>query len=358
MSRLGPCPQAARAPGRGPVVNDPFYFSIEATPIIPRPGDPPPSPFPVRIEPAIVWPYHLPRFNGIDCLWWSMLCRAAYWTDSTWVRRVAEWAQPVLRIAFQRGQDPGIQGYALVEFSDSWLCIAPGTTNDTEFLSYVLSHTMDELTIDQVAAWYMNSTFALRGQSIWLAAQAWPYPTAKPLVAMGHSAGGAFAGYVGFKHVAAVPDSSETVVTFGAPRWSNDSLATYANPRKRPQVIEFVNPNDPVPSVPPDWSIMDLFTFPYALQPRPRFSHLGNLLTLGGRGRPPGAPEATTRDAAVNAVRQILTGADPIFSHRLRTYTYNAQLWGDNDQSLIDFDWGTEYDKLVAILVAMNAVFP
>lgn len=351
----GPCPQAARAPGISPGTADPFYYAIEDLPVLPRPGTIPPDSGPLRVTPSLQWPYHLPSFNGIDCFYWALLVRGSYWTDQTWVNNVAAWSGPVMRIAFIPSTDPAVQGYALVELTDCVLIVVPGTSTDVEAIQYVVTHSLEDVTMDGVGQWSINTAWALRGQAVRLAYLAWPPPAPqKPLIIVGHSSGGAYGAYAAFKLLqgATVPI---TLVTYGAPIWGTPSLDDYIQNNKKPQVIEFQNPNDPITVVPPPWSVIDVFQLGYRLAPRPEYQRVGSVLILGNNGRPNVSTGNVGTNTAANAMLTVVIGGNAGTQHSTVVYTANANLWAKNDPTLTTGDWDNEYDHLFAVYQAMIA---
>jgi hypothetical protein len=350
-----PCVQAARAPGNAPATANPYYYAIEDTPVLPRQGQIPPDSGPLRVTPAIQWPYHLPSFNGIDCFFWSLLARASYWTDQTWINNVAAWSGPVLRIAFVPCQNPAVQGYALVELSDCVLIVIPGTSSDAEVVQYVCTHSLENITTDGPGQWSINTAWFLRGESVRLSYMAWPPPNpAKPLIIVGHSSGGAYAGYAAFKLLQGGP-AAIAAVTFGAPIWGTPSLIGYIDTHKKPQVIEFQNPNDPISVLPPPWSVIDVFQLGYRIAPRPEYDRLGAVLILGNNGRPTVSAGNFSTNVAANAMLAVVVGGNAGTPHLTATYTENANLWAENDPTLTTGDWDNEYSHLFTVYQAMIA---
>lgn len=350
----GPCPQAAASPGIAPLVPDPLYFAVEADPILPRAGPVAPEPVIPLVNFTVAWPYHLPAFNGLDCLWWSMLARAAYWTDATWINNVALWSGPILRTAFTSVANPAGQGYALVELTDSVLIVVPGTSSELEALQYVLSHSLQSVATDPTQGWQINSAWQARGFDVWNAYLAWPPPApTKPVIVIGHSSGGAYGAYVAFKvYQNAGPNTA--IVTYGAPIWGTPTMYRTMTEQKKPQVIEFQNAGDPVTVIPPDWSILSQFSIPFTSSQRPTYNRLGNVLIFQGNSRPLPDEGNTITAAAISAMMAIVVRQSLGASHATGTYTDSANDWAGNDPTIVNGQYAGEYNSLLSILGLMN----
>lgn len=319
-----PCPQAAASIGQRVQNLDPWTMAIERPLAGPRQLPPwdgpevPPAP-----DPGIRWPYHAPRWNGLDLLWWSVLARAAYSPDNTFMRRTASWASPIARMVYSPPVAPPSVGVSLIELADQWLMVVPGTTTELEMLQYVISHVLQLVTRDPVEGWETNSAWYGRGTVARNAAAGWPPPAAKPLFAIGHSSGGATAAIAALLDIHAASTRPVTIVTFGSPQWSTPLLSTFSSLLKQPQVIEFTTPADPVPNLPPAWSVLDTFPPARLLVPRPNYRHYGALLEVDGSGTvfildPPAGDEAE-RDLA-----SLLRGDLNTAAHSMATYSINA----------------------------------
>jgi Lipase (class 3) len=350
----GPCPQAQRIVGSAPAVADPYYFALESTPILPRTGVIAPNSGPARVTPFLQWPYHLPSFNGIDCLYWAMLARASYWTDQTWVNNVCQWASPVLRISYVSVANPGIQGYALVELQDCVMIVIPGTSSEEEALQYIMRHSLENLTYNPAGDYAINSAWALRGESVRLAYLAWPPPAlTKPIIVVGHSSGGAYGAWVTLR-LDETSSQPVSLVTFGAPLWGTPSIVAYEFPRKAPKFYEFGNPNDPIMVIPPPWSVIDAAQLGYRLAPRPEYRRVGNVLLLGNVGRPTPTVGDSSVSVGAAAFFNSVTGQGAGLPHSTHTYTLNAKLWAENDPTLVlSGDWDNELDHLIDVYNAM-----
>lgn len=327
MTRI-PCPQAARIIGIPPLSSDPWMTAIEVLPEEQRPGLPPmPEPLPPAPEPTHRWPYHLPRWNAIDAAWWAALASAAYFPTDAWVRRIAGWAGTVSRVLYRAPTDPAIVGYALVELPDCWLCVVPGTSSDEERNAYLLTHALAITAQDPEEDWTVNSTWYLRAAIIWLAAVGWPYPPAKPLIAVGHSAGGAEASLVAVFRDQAAVEVRKTAVSLGAPIWGSPSLSSRIVLAKSPQVIELSNLGDPVTYMPPPWSLVDAMRLGYRSGPRPEYVRIGAMLDVDGHT---GARQRMTSGSANDLgpiISGILSRTIDYSRHKILNYTDNFLAW-------------------------------
>lgn len=351
-----PCPQAARSPGYTPPPLGPVLNIVTDDPVLPLQNivaDALPA---ALVDQAITWPYHLPSFNGVDGLWWAMLVRAMYASDTTWLNRVAGWAGPVLRSRFVGRDNPAVQGYGLVELTDSVLIVIPGTSSEQEALTYFLTHSLNVVTTTS-AGWTINATWALRGHQVLNGYRAWPPPVEfKPVIVVGHSSGAAYGAYVTYSLYA---DSQHpyTLATFGAPIWGTDSLVQlYRDNDQLPKTIDFAQPNDPVPTIPPPWSLVDLvLPFRYGLVTRPTYRRVNNLLLFNGNAAPVPSTQPATLDALTNAALAFVAGRGIDVQHATASYTAAADAWAANDPSIAQNALVPAYNALKAILADMNA---
>lgn len=308
------------------------------------------------VDQAITWPYHLPSFNGVDCLWWAMLVRSMYTANDTWLKRVAGWAQPIVRTRFVGTSNPAVQGHGLVELQDCALIVIPGTSSEREMLTYFLTHSLRILT-QTPAGWKINTTWASRGHQVRNSWVAWPPPDPfKPVIVVGHSSGAAYGAYVAYL---LYQDSQHpwTLATFGAPIWGTDSLAQlYLDNNRAPQTIDFAQPNDFVPTIPPPWAAIDLaMPLAYSLLDRPNYRRVNSLLLLQGTSAPAPSTQPSTLNAIVNAVLTLIRGGGFDVQHATSSYTAAADAWAANDPSLNALQLRPAYDSLKAILRDMDA---
>lgn len=351
-----PCPQAARAPGYEPPPLGPMENIVTDEPVMPLPVNFVEALPDALVDQSITWPYHLPSFNGVDCLWWAMLVRAMYASDSTWLNRVAGWAGPVRRLFFRPRTDPSLQGYGFVELVDSVLVVIPGTSSEAEALAYFLTHSMRVLTTT-AAGWKINATWATRGHQVVNGYAAWPPPSPeKPVIVIGHSSGGAYGAYFTYFRFSD-PATPYTLATYGAPIWGTPSLtARYNNSGQLPKCIDFAVPQDPVPALPPPWAAVDLvLPLYYALTDRPNYQRVNALLTLQGITAPTPSTQPTTLDAIISVVRTLLAGGALDSKHSTANYTSQADTWAANDPSIAANRLRPAYTALKAILVDMDA---
>jgi len=351
-----PCPQAARSPGVAQLPLPPISNIVTDAPVIPLQ-------FPVAqalpdslVDQSITWPYHLPSFNGLDCLWWSMLVRSMYAADSTWLQRVAAWAGPVVRMQYVDRSQPARQGFGLVELGDSVLVVVPGTSSEVEALSYFLTHSLRLLTPTQ-AGWQINSTWAARGQQVLAAYNAWPPPSPeKPIIVVGHSSGGGYGAFVTYS-LGLSGSPAVTLVTYGAPIWGTASMINaYHDAGDVPKTIDFVQPNDPVPLLPPPWAAVDLLLpGTYALTGRTNYFRVNSQLTLSSSGAPPSTGSTPALQTIAGAVIPLLTGGSLGEQHATRSYTSAADTWALNDPSIAANNLTPARRSLEAILADMNA---
>lgn len=350
-----PCPQAARAPGVAPLPPSPQDFQITDQPVLPLGNIVEEAPPAAPVDAAIRLPYHLPPWFGLDCLWWAMLVRAVYAADSTWLNRVAGWAQPVVRMQFTDRLQAARQGRAFVELQDCVLVVIPGTSSEAEALSYFLSHSLRQL-YTSPAGWSINSTWATRGQQVVAAYNAWPPPNPfKPVIVVGHSSGGAYGAFFTYSKYS---DSQHpfTVVTYGAPIWGTHTLVdAYNDGNQLPKTIDLALDNDIVPILPPPWAAIDvLFPLQYALSDRPTYRRVNELLLLGRPSGPVQAGGAATFETIVNAARTLITGGSIETAHAPASYTAAADLWAANDQVIASEGLTAAYNALKTILADMN----
>jgi len=350
-----PCPQAARSAGYVAIPPAPWENIVTDEPVLPLQ-------FPVAdalpaalVDQSIRWPYHAPSFNGVDCLWWAMLMRAAYSADQTWMARVAGWAQPIVRTQFTDRFQPARQGRVFVELQDCVLVVIPGTSSEAEALSYFLSHSLRQIHTSP-AGWQINSTWAARGEQVVAAYNAWPPPNPfKPVIVVGHSSGGAYGAYFMYTKYS---DSQHpyTLATYGAPIWGTHTLVdAYNDGGQLPKTIDFALANDIVPIIPPPWAAVDLlFPLAYALNNRPTYRRVNTLLTLGGSGGPVPAGGAATLETIVHAARTLVTGGSIEGAHAPASYTAAADHWAANDPSIVREGLRPAYDALKTILADMN----
>lgn len=360
-----PCQQAARAPGVPSPPPLSMQVQIEAIPELPRPPVQAQALQMALADPVTRWPYHLPAYNGVDCLWWSMLARAVYWSDDTWIRRVAAWAGPIARLTFVDRSVPSRQGYAFVELGDCVLVVIPGTSSEAEALAYIMTHSLALTTSVQPGPMVWNSAWADRGFQVLTAYSAWPAPQVrKPIIVIGHSSGGAYGAYFAFRRDDNI-DYLTTLVTFGAPIWGTPSLENhYRNffaagariqiGQLRPQVIDFGTPNDIVTTLPPPWAAVDLLIPGYAQANRPTYARFTNLILLGLNSGPTPVDQPATLPAVTHAVITLVRGGGLGVEHGMPNYTAGAQRWCNNDASITDAGLDTERTALNAILAAMN----
>jgi Lipase (class 3) len=351
-----PCPQAARSPGTKVLPPSPVVNIVTDEPVIPLQNlvaDALPA---ALVDQSITWPYHLPSFNGVDCLWWSMLVRSMYAADDSWLRRVASWAGPVARLSFVGRANPASQGYGLVELTDSVLIVIPGTSSEAEALTYFLTHSL-RLLYTAAEGWQINATWAGRGSQVLLGYTAWatgrPF---KPVIIVGHSSGAAYGAYCAY---ALFSDAQHpfTLVTFGAPIWGTESLKSqYVLNGELPKTVDFINPNDLVPTIPPPWAAVDLlFPLLYAFVNRPSYKRINTPLQLGSTSGPVQVQQPLTLDAIVNAIRTLVTGGGIDVQHATATYTAAADTWAGNDPSIAANQLTPAYNSLKTILADMNA---
>lgn len=351
-----PCPQAARAPGYTPPPLPPLGYFVTDEPVLPLPTFVSNALPDALVDQSITWPYHLPSFNGLDCLWWSMLVRSMYGGDATWLTRVASWAGPVKRVQFTGRVQPATQSVGLVELGDYVLIVIPGTSSEAEAITYFLSHALRLLSEGQ-QGWQINATWAARGSQVVAAYNAWPPPTmAKPVVVIGHSSGAAYGAYTAYT-LYSDPSHPVTLVTYGSPIWGTDSLANYySTAGQLPKTIDFAQANDLVPTVPPPWSAVDLlYPLQYAFSGRPNYRRVNSLLQFSGTNAPAAVTQPTTLDAIINAVRTLITGGGIDVQHATSSYTAAADAWAANDPSIAANQLTPAYNSLKAILVDMNA---
>lgn len=325
-----PCPQAARGLARDPPSPEPWITAIEVNPPIERPPEPDPGPpLPPAPAPLARWPVHLPRWDAVDCLWWSMLARASYAADETFTRRVAEWAGPVLRLNYRGPTGPDVVGRALIELPDQWLCVIPGTSNDDERDAYLITHALDLVTHEgnPPPGWDLNSTWYVRGSIVWGDAVLWPYPPAKPMTVIGHSAGGG-AGAVPLVRVAlAGGEHKKALVTFGSMIWGMPLINGLTTSLKA-QVIEVTTPGDPIPLMPPPWSLVNLLPRTYRIENRPTYERPGQLLELRGlEGITPRRTADGDTDRVFTAMLSLIRGEVSPVEHKIRHYTRLALDW-------------------------------
>lgn len=345
-----PCPQAAAAPTIGPGSLNPLQYAIEANPAQPRPDS---APIPQPVLPTRLWPYHLPRWVSIDVLWWAMLARAAYFTDDTWVRRVAQFSGDVLRLDYRAPTNPAVQGRALVELRDCWLCIIPGTSSELELFQYVLSHGLENTTQDTIADWRINSTWHARANPIWEECLTWGVPE-KPLIAIGHSSGGAYAAYVAFKADQITPEGKLcSVATFGSPIWGTPSMVNWQLRSKTPQVIEFTTTGDPIPWIPPPWSMIDALRLVYPVTPRPIYFRVGSLLEIRGTPGLQLQSDRQSSDQVFQAAYAVIAGGINAAAHATLRYVTKAQDYAAFDTAWTDEEW--IFHELEKILDEMPA---
>lgn len=350
-----PCPQAARAPGVAPLPPPTLLNVVEDVPAVPRPVDQADALPRALVDQSVRWPYHLPSFNGLDCLWWAMLVRALYASDSTWVRRVAEWAQPVARLSFVDRTQPARQGYGLVELRDCVLVVVPGTSSEAEALAYFLTHSLRLVYTNIDFGWKINQAWATRGQQVLDAYLEWPPPSPhKPVIFIGHSSGAAYAAYCGYSAFSD-PHQPNTIVNFGAPIWGTQSLsAFYVDRDKEPKTLDFGTPNDPVLAVPPAWAVVDLLGLRYPYADRITYARINPLLQLGGLSAPEPVSQPSTFDAVLAAIRSVLVGGQLGADHAPAAYTTAANKWAANDPSIDAEFMRPAYDALAVILTDMN----
>lgn len=352
-STLPPCPQAASGGGVLPAPLNPLVMAIEQTAPVPERAPPPPlldTDF--SDDPAARWPFHLPAWNAIDALYWSMLARAVYAEDDTWILRVARWSGTVLRSQYVPPLAPPVVGRALIEFSDHWLCVVAGTNSDPERNAYLLGHALEQLSVDDVKFWACNAQWYTRSTTVFNAAIAWPYSTAKPVICIGHSSGGAEGSVTAVRFGDRSEASTQHAVTFGCPRWCSSSLLDHITLEKRPQVIEFALPGDPVPLVPPPWSVIDALRLNYNIAARPSYLRPGALLEMQGANGV--SPRTSTSNADLyEAARQVLAANLSTTNHATSAYTSSAATWaqsycaGNNSSEVIA--------GLLTILAEMDA---
>jgi hypothetical protein len=350
-----PCPQAAATFTTLPPPPDAMLFAVERE--VPEVRVPPPPigvAEVVAIDPARRWPYHGPAFNALDVMWWSMLARAVYWGDETWVRNVAAWAGPVIQLDFYRGSDFA-QGRAFVELQDCMLCIVRGTTNELERLQYIVSHTADSMHEDLVHDWEINSTWYDRGNAIYHDFFTFGAVN-KPQIYLGHSSGGAYAGYVAFALAQPSPANLGSVCTFGTPKWATGSMFnfSYSLGKHRPQGINFTMAGDPVPLLPPPFAVLDAVRQVYPLAPRPSYMHYENLLMFRPFGGYDLVQSEPTTQYITNRTAQLLNGTINLAQHGYDRYTSTAQAWAIADSFAGVYDRAA-YSALAVILEAMIA---
>lgn len=327
---IPPCPQAASGGGVLPAPLNPLLFGIEDVPPVPARA-------PAVVDdandyaddPSQPWPFRLPAWNAIDCLWWLMLGRAVYWDNDTWVRRVAAWAGPVLRLNYAPPLAPPAVGHAFIELQDQYLCVIAGTNSDAERNAYLMGHALESTTLDVVGQWRVNTQWYNRAQTVLDAYRLWAPTALKPTVAIGHSSGGAEASVLALRRYGDLHPTTVHAVTFGSPRWSSPTVNTYVFLEKAPQFIEFTTPGDPVPLVPPPWSVVDALRLNYNLWPRPEYLRPGQLLVLLG------AWGVEPRDAAAysdlyEAAQQVLRANLTTANHATPSYTATALHWAQS----------------------------
>jgi hypothetical protein len=311
------------------------------------------------VQPAIRWPYHLPSWNGVDCLWWAMLVRSMYWPDSTWLSRVANWASPVIRAQTVPNANPAIQGFSLVELQDQILVVIPGTSSESEALGYFITHSLRQIYTSQ-DGWKINQTWAMRGAQVVSAWTVWPPPNPlKPVTVIGHSSGGAYGAYFTYS-LYSDAQHPFTLVTYGSPIWGTDSLVdTYRSQNQLPKTIDLVNPNDVVPLLPPQWAAIDLvLPLAYPTAGRVNYRRVNPALQLGQTTPPSQVQQAAALDTVVAAVTSLFTGAGLAAQHSTRAYCDAADLYAANDPSIAANQLTPEYNALKVILNDMNANGP
>lgn len=322
-----PCPQGLQTVPPASVPAEAWDFAIERVPVEPRGGRLPAlEPLPIANVPGIRWPYHLPRWNALDCLWWTMLARASYSTTATLFRQVCEWAGPVIRWDYRAPQAAPDVGWAMAEMTDCLVIVAPGTASERDFLQYFLSHSVDSITSHPLQGWSANSTWYNRGERLYAALGAWSHTQAKPHIWIGHSSGGATAALGVYFRMVDAPLTNHAQVTFGSPRWGTPSLLALRTPNKQPQTIEFSTRADPVPLLPPAWSLLDGLPLYRLIRDRPEYIRLGQLLELrGAEGAPPRGN--STADTIGRAINTVLSPLSAIRNHAAANYGDSALAW-------------------------------
>jgi hypothetical protein len=235
------------------------------------------------------------------------------------------------------------------------LIVIPGTSSETEALTYFLTHSLRLLTTAE-EGWRINSTWATRGQQVLASYQAWPPESpAKPVIVIGHSSGAAYGAWVAF-HVWPARSLPLSLVTFGAPIWGTTSLSSrYVANGKLPQTLDFGVANDPVLALPPPWAVVDLLQLNYALAGRPEYDRLTPLLQLGSTAGPSPVSQPTTFDAFFSAARSFLTGRGIDENHKTSVYTAAADQWAANDPSIEANRVVSSYQALKVILDDMDS---
>jgi hypothetical protein len=348
-----PCPQTGFTVGIVPPPADPLWTAIEASP--PTPRQPEPAvlpPFQPAPQPQARIPFHLPAYHGLDVFWWSLLARAAYGTDSSWMTQVSGYANPVMRLAYVPPAAPPAVGHAFIELPDQVMVVVPGTSSDGELLAYMMSHALDQVSTYPDTDVEINSTWYERGLVVTAAENAWVMPAGKPIVYVGHSSGGATCAAAAMARVLAQDDRQIAVITYGSPQWTLASYLTTKNSTKSPQVIEFTTSNDPVTDLPPPFSLIDALGFiPRLLFPRPAIRRYGTLLSLNDADGARAAPTPGL-DSITSGFQAILRG-DAVAGHAMRAYTASASQWA------ITFCTRTpgspNVQPLLDIMAAMNA---
>lgn len=353
MPDVLPCPQAARATAVPAGPPNAWLFAIEQAPAVPRPGPEPLVPdLPPAPLPGFLWPYHLPRWNAVDCFWWSLFARASYAATNTWVNLVAAWAGPIIRSDFRPPQAPPAIGHTFIELSDQIIVVVPGTTTELETIQYIATHGLELTRTFGDNLWTCNETWFLRGQQISTALAAWPHGTEKPIVWIGHSSGGATAAIASYFQSAVGPLVFSTAVTFGTVEWATLSLRAAKASNKSPQIIEFATPADPVCYLPPPWSVADALLPFRLLNSRPGYVRHGVLLDLiGADGTRP--HPSSTFNGATQALQDVIRGDVARGGHGIANYTAAAAAWARN--FCVQSQTPNLIDGLLAILADMDA---
>lgn len=157
----------------------------------------------------------------------------------------------------------------VIDYADYRTVIVQGTVGAADWYNNIASIESENLTPagHQAAAGWMTSALALYG----LIFPAEATDNEKPVLFCGHSAGGAIATLMAYRHAGEHPNGTTAVVSFGAPKCLNAGALSRLEERPYFRVVRQL---DYVESLPPFGAIFQLTGLPV--------SNLGNTFMHGG----------------------------------------------------------------------------
>lgn len=234
-----------------------------------------------------VRPIRLP-LNGVitfgleDLYFWATLARSVYFTDDQFIQRTAAALKAPTVVNFVANSTSSEYGYAIIRYEDGAILVVSGTSNTLQTTRQFLAHLGD---FQLAPGGYETNRHWLDAAAPIVAALTPYLASDTPLLAIGHSAGGAVAANVLLQFAGAQVDNQFSLVTFGSPAFFSVAMQMFASHVAQ---LRVVGVNDPVPYLPfpTSFGYVASATSPvFAVRPR-SYRHATVPFVLTGSNRP------------------------------------------------------------------------